>query len=401
VGQRAEPPMLEPPLPPDLRVALVHDWLTGMRGGEKVLAELCALFPAAEIYTLLHVPGSVDSSIESHRIHTSFVQRLPGAARRYRWALPLFPAAVESFDLRGYGLVLSSSHCVAKAARPGPGSLAVCYCHTPMRYIWENFDAYFGHEPAPLRWAIGAVAAWLRGWDRRTARRVRLWLANSHAVRDRIVRCYGVGERDISVIHPPVDTDVFAAAAADPPPGLASRSYDLVVSALVPYKRIDLAIVAARRTGRHLVVVGQGPQRERLETLAAKTAGTGRVSFAGPVATESLPAYYAHCRAFLFPGLEDFGITPLEATACGRPVLAYRAGGALDTVVTGLNGLFFAEQSAGALAAALEDPRLDGPWDAEAMAAHARRFRRECFRRAVAGRLAEAWRRHREGAEHV
>jgi glycosyltransferase involved in cell wall biosynthesis len=394
--------MLEPPLPPDLRVALVHDWLTGMRGGEKVLAELCDLFPAAEIYTLLHVPGSVDSIIESHRIHTSFVQRLPFAEHRYRWALPLFPTAVESFDLRGYDLVLSSSHCVAKAARAGPDSLTVCYCHTPMRYIWENFDAYFGDKPAPLRWAIGAVAAWLRSWDRRTARRVRLWLANSHAVRDRIVRYYGVEERDISVIHPPVDTEIFATTtAAAAPPGLASRSYDLVVSALVPYKRIDLAIVAAKRAGRHLVVVGKGPYQERLQALAATAAGSGRVSFAGPVPTASLPAYYANCRVFLFPGLEDFGITPLEATACGRPVLAYQAGGALDTVVPGLNGLFFVEQSAEALAAALDDPRLDGPWDAEAMAAHARRFRRERFRHAVSDRLAEAWQRHRKGEEHV
>jgi len=314
-------------LPADLRVALVHDWLTGKRGGEKVLAELCAVFPQADIYTLLHLPGQVDPVFAAHRIQTSFIQRLPAAARIYRWALPLFPRAVEAFDLSGYDLVLSSSHCVAKSARPGRAALSVCYCHTPMRYIRDTFAEYFGGKPAPIRWFIGRVAARLRRWDSRTASRVQLWLANSSTVRQRILDWYDVTAEDITIIHPPVDMARYEISAADPPRGLDSGSYDLVVSALVPYKRIDLAIVAAKQAGRRLVVVGKGPEAARLQRLAATTAGDGQVTFAGPVPTSELPAYYQHCRAFLFPGLEDFGITPLEATASGRPVVAYGEGG--------------------------------------------------------------------------
>jgi glycosyltransferase involved in cell wall biosynthesis len=390
------------PWPADLKVALVHDWLTGMRGGEKVLADLCQLFPGADLFTLLHVPGSVDPIIESRWIQTSFLQRLPAAARIYRWALPLFPAAIESLNLSNYDLVLSSSHCVAKSARASAEALTVCYCHTPMRYIWANFADYFGDKTPPLRWAIGRVAAGLRRWDRRTARRVRLWLANSRLVRQRILDYYGVAAADVSIVPPPVDTEIFARAAdLEPPPGLASYGYDLVVSALVPYKRVDLAISAAKQRGRHLVVVGKGPEGPRLQRLAAETRGPGQVSFAGAVPTSELPGYYAHCRAFLFPALEDFGITPLEATACGRPVVAYQAGGALDTVVEGLNGIFFPAQTTEALGEALADPRLDGPWDTESMAAHAMKFGRERFRHEVKTQLARAWQRHAGGTSRV
>lgn len=389
-------------LPAGLRVALVHDWLTGMRGGEKCLEVFAELFPQADLFTLLHVPGSVSSAIEQRRVATSFIQRLPGAARRYRQALPLFPRAIESFDLRGYDLVLSCSHCVAKSARPAPDALAVSYCLTPMRYAWELFDDYFGREPALKRWLIGAVAARLRRWDAATAARVRLWLAISTCVRERILRHYGAAPEAVEIIYPPVDTTLYRpGAAAAPPPGLASGGYDLVVSAFVAYKRLDLAIAAAKRAGRRLVIVGQGPEEARLRRLAAEAPGRGQVTFAGAPPSAELPSFYAHCRAFLFPGLEDFGITPLEATACGRPVVAFRAGGVLDTVREGLNGVFFAEQTEAALAAALADPRLDGAWDAAAMAAHAARFGRERFRRQIAARLGTAWQRHARGERHV
>lgn len=392
--------MSEAALPPDLRVALVHDWLTGMRGGEKVLEALCELFPAADLYTLLHVRGSVSATIESRRIRTSPLQRLPAAARSYRWTLPLMPAAIESFGrLRGYDLVLSSSHCVAKSIRCAPGTLAACYCHTPMRYVWDRFDDYFGAKPLPLRLAIGAAAAALRRWDAATASRVGLWLANSTVVKQRIVQYYGVPPERVEILHPPVEVDVFAGAAALPaPPGLAPGGYDLVVSALVAYKRIDLAVAAARRSGRLLVVVGEGPEAGRLRRLAAQVAGPGEVRFAGALAAGALASHYAHCRCFVFPGLEDFGITPLEATASGRPVVAYRAGGALDTVREGLNGIFFAEQTVESLVAALADPRLDGPWDGAAMCEHARRFDRARFRREAARRLGLAWASHRSSA---
>ncbi len=387
--------MPEPALPPDARVALVHDWLTSMRGGEKCLEVLCEIFPDADLYTLLYVPGSLTPTIEDRRIITSFVQRLPWAERIYRWALPLMPRAIESFDLSGYDLVLSTSHCVAKGAVPASNALSVCYCHTPMRYVWDRFDDYFGGKPAPLRWAIGLAAARLRRWDVATAGRVHRWLANATIVRRRILDYYGVPEDSVAIVHPPVDTARFRPGVADPPPGLTSGGYDLVVSALVPYKRVDLAVTAARRAGRHLVIVGRGPEEGRLRRLAETAPGPGRVTFTAALPSEALPGYYAHCRAFLFPGLEDFGITPLEATACGRPVVAYRAGGTLDTVVEGLNGIFVAEQSAAAFADALADPRLDGAWDTEAMVAHAARFGRERYRDEMVRELAAAWARHR------
>ncbi len=380
--------------PRDLRVALVHDWLTGMRGGEKCLEVFCEIFPQADIFTLLHVPGAVSASIARHRIVTAGrIQHLPAAARIYRWALPLMPSAVESFDLGGYDLVLSSSHCVAKSARPAPGALSVCYCHTPMRYVWDRFDDYFGRKPQPLRWLIARQAAWLRAWDRRTAHRVNLWLANSTCVRQRIVDYYDVAPPHIAVIAPPVDVDMFLGDATTllPPPGLASGSYDLVVSALVPYKRIDIAVRAACMARRPLVVVGKGSEAARLRALGAE----GPVTFLGAVATPQLPSLYAHARSFVFPGHEDFGITPLEATACGTPVVAYGAGGVFDTVREGLNGIFFPEQTATSLAAALDDPRLDEPWDRVAMRRHAEAFGRQRFREEIASRLRQAWAQHR------
>jgi glycosyltransferase involved in cell wall biosynthesis len=379
-------------LPAELKVALVHDWLTGMRGGEKCLEVMAEIFPAADLFTLLHVPGSVSPVIEDRRVATSFVQRLPGARRRYRWALPLFPRAIESFDLRGYDLVLSSSHCVAKSAIPGPGAPSVCYCYTPMRYVWDRFDDYFGRRPAPLRRAIAWQARRLRAWDRRTAARVSRWLPISTVVRQRLIEWYGVARERTRIVFPPVDVARFADAHTAPPPdGLGSGGYDLVLSALVPYKRIDLAVAAAIAAGRTLVGAGDGPERSRLERLVGETRGPGRVLFAGAVDDAQLPAYYGHCRAFVFPGLEDFGITPLEATAAGRPVVAYRAGGVLDTVREDLNGVFFAEQTTAALAAALADPRLDGPWDRDAMRRHAEGFGRERFRRDLVAALTEAW----------
>jgi len=378
----------------DLKVALVHDWLTGMRGGEKVLEVICELFPQADLFTLLHVRGAVSDTIARHRITVAGrIQNLPAAARVYRWALPLMPGAVESFDLAGYDLVLSSSHCVAKGARPAPGSLSVCYCHTPMRYMWDRFDDYFADRPWPMRRFIGAQRGRLQEWDRRTAGRVQRWIANSTEVRRRLRRHYGVPEARTAVIHPPVDVLRFA-GDSPPPPGLASGGYDLVLSALVPYKRIDLAVAAAVAGGRHLVVAGQGGERAALERLAAATAGPGRVTFLGAVSDDQVPGLYAHARSFVFPGLEDFGITPLEATASGTPVVAYRAGGALDTVREGLNGVFFAEQTPAALAAALADPRLDGPWDRAAMLHHAHGFGRERFARQLDAFLAAAWREH-------
>ncbi|HET8578262.1 MAG TPA: glycosyltransferase [Methylomirabilota bacterium] len=327
-----------------MRVALVHDWLTGMRGGERCLEVFCELFPGADLFTLLHVPGSVAPVIERRRVITSFIQRLPDAARRYRAYLPLFPAAVASFDLSGYDLVLSSSHAVAKGARAPAGALHICYCFTPMRYVWDLYDDYFGARAGRLTRALmPPVAAALRRWDRRTAVRVQHFVAISRFVADRIRRAYG---READVIHPPVDVARFRWEETP-------EDFYLVVSALTPYKRVDLAIEAANRLRARLLVVGSGPEEKRLRRLAGPT-----VELLGWRSDAETAELYARCRALLFPTLEDFGITPLEAMAAGRPVIALGQGGALETVVPPggaepATGLLFERQTADDLAAAI------------------------------------------------
>src|SRR5262245_46445055 len=327
-----------------MRVALVQDWLTGMRGGERCLEVFCELYPQADLYTLLHVPGTVSPVIERRRIVTSFVQRLPYAARQYRSYLPLFPAAVERFDLRGYDLVLSSSHCVAKGVL-APGGPHVCYCFTPMRYVWDMYGEYFGPGAGVLtRSLMPPIAAALRRWDRKSSRRVDHFVAISRFVADRIRRFY---RRSAEVIYPPVDIQRFR--LADEP----AEDFYLVVSALAPYKRVDLAVAAATRLGQRLLVVGTGPEEAKLRALAGRT-----VEFLGWRSDDEVAELYRCCRALLFPGLEDFGIVPLEAMAAGRPVIAYAGGGALETVVPlegeePATGLLFSEQTIEALVQAI------------------------------------------------
>ena len=375
------------PLPPALRgarVVLVHDWLTGMRGGEKVLEALCRLFPQAPLYTLLHVPGSVSSLIEQRPIRTSFVQSLPLARRRYRHYLPIFPRAMESLRLPPCDLVLSTSHCVAKAVRPPRGAVHVSYLHTPMRYIWDMYSDYFGPgRGGAARYVMPLLRRPLQRWDVETCGRVHHFLANSRHVARRIQRHY---QREAQVIHPPVDAGRFA-------PSAQVEDYYLVASALVPYKRVDLAIEACTKTGRRLLVVGSGPELERLKAMAGPT-----VEFLGWVSDEHLAGLYARARAFLFPGEEDFGITPLESMASGRPVIAYAKGGALETVVAPddpagrpATGIFFNRQDAGALLAALEEfeAALER-FDPQALAAHAAGFDTEVFIEKITAYLAQA-----------
>ncbi len=363
-----------------MRVALIHDWLTGMRGGERCLEVFCELFPEADLFTLLHVPGSVSTVIERHRITTSFVQRLPAAATRYRYYLPLFPAAVEAFDLRGYDLVLSSSHCVAKGARRAPGARHVSYCFTPMRYVWDLYDDYFGRRARPLvRALMPPVAARLRRWDRRSTARVDDFIAISRHVASRIERYYG---RSADVIYPPVDVQRFEVADGD------AGEFYLVVSALVPYKRLDLAIQAVNRLGRRLLVVGSGPEERALRALA----GPG-VEFLGWRSDTEIAELYRRCRALVFPGVEDFGIVPLEAMAAGRPVVAFAAGGALETVVPPggpepPTGLFFDAQTVDALVEALR--RLESgaiAFDPKRLRARAEAFDRPRFKERIAAFL--------------
>ena len=352
-----------------VKVALVHDWLTGMRGGEKVLEVLCERYPDAELFTLLHVRGSVSPAIERLTIHTSALQRLPGIRHYYRECLPLFPKLIEQFDLARFDLVLSTSHCVAKSARAAPNAVHICYCLTPMRYAWDQFDAYFGPDRLgrPASAAMRVLMNRLARWDQKTAVRANRYVAISHYVAGRIRRYYN---REATVVYPPVDTDFFHPDSAVP------GRYALVVSALVPYKRLDLAIDACRIAGVPLKIVGEGPDRGRLERRARDN--KHEVEFLGRRSNDEVRELYRRAAVVMLPGEEDFGIVPLEAQACGRPVVAYARGGALETVVAEETGLLVEEAAPAAFADALRRA-IDHPFDSTAIRRHAERFGRARF----------------------
>ena len=348
------------------RVALVHDWLTGMRGGEKVLEVLCERFPRAELFTLLHVRGSVSPVIEGRTLHTSALQRLPGARHYYRECLPLFPMLIEQFDLEDFDLVISTSHCVAKSVVPRPGAAHICYCLTPMRYAWDQFETYFGPQRIGRAgsFLMRRVMARLARWDKETAGRADRYVAISHYVAGRIRRYYN---REATVVYPPVDTEFFHPDSAVPEP------YALVVSALVPYKRVDLAIGACRLAGVRLKIAGDGPERAELERQAGS-----HVEFLGYRADEDIRDLYRRAAVVLLPGEEDFGIVPLEAQACGRPVVALGRGGALETIVSGETGLLVDDPTPQSFADAIH-ATLNRRFDAVAIRRHAERFSRARF----------------------
>ena len=351
-----------------MRVALVHDWLTGMRGGEKVLDAICELFPTAPLFTFLHVKGSVSPRIESRQITTSLAQRLPMAGRLYRHFLPLYPALVEVFNLDDYDLVISSSHCAAKSVI-APKGVHVCYCHSPMRYAWDQFSEYFGPGQVGTAGslALRPVMAAIARWDRATANRPNRFLANSQYVAGRIRRYYN---RRSTVVYPPVDTEFYRPATAQ---RASSTPGFLVVSALVPYKRVDVAITAARKAGVPLRVVGIGPELERLQEL-----GGNSVEFLGWKSDEEVRALYQEATAVVLPGVEDFGMVPVEAQACGTAVVALNQGGAAESVIDGTTGILVAERSADALADGLRRA-LDTAFDPAVLRANALRFSRERF----------------------
>jgi glycosyltransferase involved in cell wall biosynthesis len=360
------------------KIAIVHDWLVGMRGGEKVLEVLCELYPQATIFTLVHRKGHLSPRIEGMKIVTSFLQDMPLGKVHYRHYLPLFPLAIRQLNLSGFDLVISSSHAAAKAARAPKGSLHICYCHTPMRYIWDQYDQYFGKDRASLTTRIGAALFrnYLRNWDVATAKRVDFFIANSQNVRRRIQRIYG---RDSDVIFPPVDTGRFQSHAA-------GRDFYLVVSALVKYKRVDIAVEAFNTLGLPLMIAGSG---EQLKSL--KAAAKPNISFLGWKSDEELASLFGNCKALVFPGEEDFGIVPVEAMAAGRPVVAFGAGGLLETVVEGTTGTFFGEQTAESLAAAVK--RMETmAFDEAAIRSHARQFDRTVFKKKIADYIDLKWR---------
>jgi glycosyltransferase involved in cell wall biosynthesis len=351
-----------------------------MRGGEKVLEAICELYPDAHLFTLVRTRGSVSATIEQRVAGTSFVQRLPRPGRFYRHYLPLYPAAVELFDLDDYDLVISSSHCAVKSVIRRGDARHVCYCHSPMRYAWDQFGVYFGPDqvgPWSSR-ALRPVMAALARWDASTAGRVDTFVANSHYVAGRIRRYYN---RRSTVVYPPVDTEFFR---PDPTHGRSGPGA-LVVSALVPYKRLDLAIEASRLAGVQLRIVGQGPEEPRLRRLAAGA----NVEFLGWRSNEEVRDLYRASAVVLLPGVEDFGIVPVEAQACGTPVVALAEGGARETVVDGVTGALVARADAPEFAAAIRGV-VDATLDRETIRRHAGRFSRDRFKVSFSAAVDEA-----------
>lgn len=346
-----------------MRVALVHDWLTGMRGGEWVLDEISQLFPKATLYTLIHRKGAVSKQLESHRIRTSWLQHLSFGGRKWRYLLPLMPAAIESFHFPDTDLVISTSHCVAKGVIPPPGAFHVSYIHTPMRYAWDQRPLYLERIPTVARPFVEARLSRLREWDMVSSARVDRVIANSRLVAWRIKHYWN---RTAEVLPPPVDTDFFT-------PGGQRSDALLTVAALVPYKRVEVAIEVAKRLGRPLDVVGDGPLRGKLERVAHPD-----VRFLGRKTREELREAYRRASALVVPNIEDFGMVTVEALACGAPVVGLAASGTADVVRSGIEGELADSENVDALVAAAEKA-LGTQWDPETLRHRALGFSREHF----------------------
>lgn len=358
-----------------LQVTLAHDWLTGMRGGERVLERLCRLWPDAPILTLMHKPGRLSADIESHAIRTSPLQRVPGIFSFYRYFLPVMPWAVGRLRAPPSDLLISTSHCVAKGVRPPAGAKHLCICFTPMRYAWSLQDDYFGRRSIK-RMAFDPFLRAMRAWDRRASSRVDRFVAISRHVKDRIRRFY---DRDADIVYPPVALDYYTPADAPPEP------FDLVVSALVPYKRIDRAVEAYTRMGRALTVIGEGTEYARLCRMAGPT-----ITFKGRLPDDAVRDHYRRCRCLVFPGEEDFGLVPIEAQACGRPVIALGRGGALETIELDVSGILYKGDGVEALVDAVK--RFDErTWDPAAIRAQAERFSPEAFVRGLEQAIEALW----------
>lgn len=367
-------------LPPKLRgarVALAHDWLVTWRGGEKVLLAIAELFPDAPIFTLFHDPAAMPAALEAHRVEASLLDRIPGARERHRLFLPLMPAAIRALEPRRVDLVISSSHCVAKAIPVPRGAKHLSYVHAPLRYMWDRFDDYFGpgRAPLPVRLAARALRPAFRAWDVFTSTGVDRFVTNSRHVAQQVAERY---HRHARVIHPPVELERFI---HQPLSAAGQGGYYLCFGALAPYKRIDLAIQAFKRLGLPLWIAGSGQSKEWLHGLPKNVKALGHVP------DDEVPDLYRNARALVFPGVEDFGITPLEAQACGRPVIAMGAGGALETV-TGETGVFFREQTVEALMDAVRRfEQFEPGFQPSRARAQAETFTKDAFQAALLAEL--------------
>ncbi len=308
------------------KAAIIHDWLNGMRGGEKVLEEILDFFPGADIFTLFLEEKNISEKIKAHKITPSPLNKYPFIRNHYKHFLPFFPSTIEEFDLNGYNVIVSVSHCAAKGIIPPPDSVHISYINSPMRYIWDQYYSYFGKAKGIKKTFIKRQVSKLRVWDVTASSRVDHFIANSHFIKKRIRRYY---RREAAVIHPPVDTDFFQ------PVKNPGRDYFLTVSALVPYKENSRLIGAFNRGGDRLVVVGKGSEEKKLKKMAGKN-----ITFKKDLSAEELRELYQHAAAFVFAGIEDFGMVFVEAQACGTPVIAYNKGGVRDIVTEGTGVLF-------------------------------------------------------------
>ena len=387
----------------NLRVCFVHDWLVTMRGGEKVLEVLAELFPNAPIFTLFYKKENLSTSLQKRVIQTSFLQWIPGIHRFYRWLLPIFPLAVRSLNVKKYDLVISSSHCVAKGVKVRKDAIHVCYCYTPMRYLWGLSEDYLKPFPKVVRWFIAQYFKWLRKWDFETSQEVDFFIADSKHVQEKILRFYG---KQATVIYPPVEAPPFSANVIT---DYQDEAFFLVVSALVPYKRVDLAIEAFNRIQKPLRIVGDGPLKKALQRQVRYQG----IQFEGWLPANELWDRYRNAKALIFPGEEDFGIVPVEAQMCGTPVIAYGKGGVLDTVIPDRadnrhavgksTGIFFNELTCEALAKAVQEFE-NMEFDSNFIRQYAQQFSRERFKKEIFDFVQNVFRQHEFvsliGSEH-
>ncbi|MDP2816406.1 MAG: glycosyltransferase [Rectinemataceae bacterium] len=353
-----------------MKVAIIHYWLVGMRGGERVLEALCRMYPDADIFTNVYIPKEITETIKSHKITTTFIQNLPRVATWYQRYLFLMPLALEQLDLRGYNLVISSESGPAKGVITDPDCLHVCYCHSPMRYLWDMYPGYLSGKDFITKNIMKLAFSYLRIWDVTSAARVDRIVANSSFVAQRIHKYW---RRESVVIPPPVAVERFTVSRT-------SGDYYLWVGQLIRYKRPDLAIKAFTSSGRRLIVAGAGYEIESLKSIAGPS-----IEFVGHVTDAEVTTLLVGCKALVFPGVEDFGIVPVEAMASGKPVIAFRRGGALESVVERETGLFFNEATPEALNAVIDAFERDSSWvNPDVIREHAERFTEAVFRKSFA-----------------